>query len=66
MLFYRHSVETFCRETKPLVNECYDSLGRIATFRYNDAVGNINSTDKFHRLALRFSKTFCNVSVNGS
>ena len=48
----------FCREFKPLVSEYYDTLGRIVTSRCNDAVGNINSTDKFHRLALRFSEKF--------
>ena len=48
----------FCREIKPLVSEYYDNLGRIVTSRCNNAVGNINSTAKFHRLALRFSKTF--------
>ena len=48
----------FCREFKPLVSEYCDTLGRIVTSRCNDAVGNINSTDKFHRLALRFSEKF--------
>ena len=51
-------MKTFCREIKPLVSEYHDTLGRIVTSRCNDAVGNINSTEKFHRLALRFSKTF--------
>ena len=52
------SVKTFCLEIKPLINENYDTLGRIVTSRCNDAVGNINSTEKFHQLALRFSKIF--------
>ena len=43
---------------KQLVNEYCDTLGRIVTSRCNDAVRNINSTEKFHRLALRFSKIF--------
>ena len=51
-------MKTFCQEIKPLISEYHDSLGRIVTFRCNDAVGNIKSTEKFHRLALRFSKTF--------
>ena len=34
----------------------HHTLGRIVTSRCNDAVGNINSTENFHRLALRFSK----------
>ena len=51
-------MKTFCREIKPFVSEYCDTLGRIVTSRCNDAVGNINSTEKFHRLALRFSKRF--------
>ena len=53
-------MKTFCREIKPLVSEYCATLGRIVTSRCNhtDAVGNINNTEKFHRLALRFSKTF--------
>ena len=51
-------MKTFCREIKPLVRENYDTFGRIVTSRCNGAVGNINSTDKFHRMALRFSKIF--------
>ena len=50
-----HSVKTFNREVKPLVSEYCDTLGRPVTSRCNDAVGNINSTEKF-KLALRFSK----------
>ena len=34
------------------------TLGIIATSRCNNAVGNINSTEKFHRLALRSSKIY--------
>ena len=49
-------MKTFCPETKPLVSENYDTFGIIVTSRY--AVGNINSTEKFHWLALRFSKIF--------
>ena len=45
------SVKTFRREIKPPVNECCDTLGRIVTSRCNDAVVNINSTEKFHRLS---------------
>ena len=52
------SVKTFCREIKPLVSEFWDTLGQIVTSRCNDAVGNINSTEKFHRLALQVSKIF--------
>ena len=52
------SVKTFCREIKPLVSEYCDTSGRIVTFRCNDVVGNVKSTEKFHRLALQFSKTF--------
>ena len=48
----------FCREIKPLVSEFYSTVGRIVTSRCNGAVGNINSTEKVHRLALRFSKIF--------
>ena len=48
-------MKTFCREIKPLVSEYYDTLGRIVTSGCNGAVGKINSTEKFHRLALRFS-----------
>ena len=48
----------FCREVKALVSEYCDTLERIVTSRYNDAVGNINNTEKFHQLALRFSNIF--------
>ena len=51
-------MKTFCPEIKPLVSENYDTLGRIVTFRCNDDDGNINSTEKFHRLALQLSKIF--------
>ena len=51
-------MKEFCREMKPLVSEYCSTLGRSVTSRCNDAVGNINSTEKFHRLALRFSKIF--------
>ena len=51
-------MKTFCREIKPLVSEYCGTLGRIVTSRCNDAVGNINSTEKFRPLALRFSKIF--------
>ena len=49
------SVKTFCREIKPLVSEYCDTSGRVVTSRCNDAVGNINSTEVCHMLALRFS-----------
>ena len=52
------SVKTFCREIKLLITENYYPLGRNVTSRCNYAVGNIDSTEKFHRLALRFSKIF--------
>ena len=39
-----------------LISENYENLGGIVTSRCNDAVGNINSPEKFHHLALRFSK----------
>ena len=52
------SVKKCCREIKPFVSEYYDILGGIVTSRCNDAVGNINKTEKFHRLVVRFSKIF--------
>ena len=48
----------FCREIKPHVSEYYDALGRIVTSRCIGVIGNINSTEKFHWLALRFSRIF--------
>ena len=48
----------FSRQIKPLVSEYCDTLGRILASGRNVVVGNINSTEKFHRLAPRFSKTF--------
>ena len=51
-------MKTFCREIEPLISENYDTLGRTVTSRCNEAVGNINSTEKVHGLALRFSKIF--------
>ena len=53
-----HSVKTLCREMQPLVSEYHSTLGIIVTSWCNDGVGNINSTEKFYRLALRFSKKF--------
>ena len=50
-------MKTFCQEIKSLVSEYCNTLGKIVTSKCNDAVGNINSTEKFHQLALRFSKT---------
>ena len=50
------SVKKFHREIKPLVSEYYDILGRLVSSRCNDAVGNMNSTEKFHWLVLRFLK----------
>ena len=52
------SMKTFCREIKQLISETYATFGRILTSSCNDAVGNINNTEKFHRLILRFSKIF--------
>ena len=51
-------MKTFRREIKPLVSAYRDTSGRIMTSRCNDAVGNINSTEKRHRMTLRFSKKF--------
>ena len=56
------SVKKLCLEIKPLVSEYYHTLERIMTSRCNVAVGDINSTEKFHRLAIRFSNIFCSVS----
>ena len=51
-------MKTFCQEFNALISEKYGTLGRIVASRCNEAVGNINSTEKFHQLALRFSKIF--------
>ena len=56
-----HSIVTnrenvLSREIEPFIMENYDTLKRIVNSRCNDAVGKINSTEKFHLLAIRFSK----------
>ena len=53
-ILFSQSVKTFCREIKLHFSKHCDTLGGIVTSRCIEAVGNINSTEKFHRLALRF------------
>ena len=57
--------QSVCRKIMPLVSEYCDTLGRSVTSKCNDAVVNINSTQKLIGWHYEFLKYFSNVSVRG-